>query len=322
MAKTDLTLTLLLLEAFSKPWESATPTSHPGPLPNDKSCGGLVEIYHAAKEWRENALQWAGKMPPLSVCPSSPLLCAEKWKVQGYRQAQFEIQKEHVKVKRGTRTSLRRTKEKETLKENSETWFARLQKWHTRRRKEHEIPRVPFILWGKKKFALFVILNLWITAGLTISRQEPETSQGSASQLSPDNIPPCKAAQLWWTMPQPHRPSSSFLASHQCLHSLRVNPEHGHHSCFTSLPLQQGGEKPPHGLLRDWKTGELQTVGNMGFSVSQAKFKAWSFQSIVKNYSIYPFHNVWSVHTLSIHNINWKGKGGEESITNWFISEK
>lgn len=48
----------------------------------------------------------------------------------------------------------------------------------------------------KKKFALFVILNLWITAGLTISRQEPETSQGSASQLFPDNIPSCKAALL------------------------------------------------------------------------------------------------------------------------------
>lgn len=109
-------------------------------------------------------------------------------------------------------------------------------------------------------------------------------------------------------MPQPHRPSPSFLASHQCLHSLGVNPERGHHSCFTSLPLQQGGEKPPRGLLRDWKAGELQTVGNVGFSVSQAKFKAWSFQSIVKNYSIYPFHNVWSVHTLSIHNTNWGGE--------------
>lgn len=53
-----------------------------------------------------------------------------------------------------------------------------------------------FMRKKKKKFALFVILNLWITAGLTISRQEPETSQGSASQLFPDNIPPCKAALL------------------------------------------------------------------------------------------------------------------------------
>jgi len=49
MAKPDLALPLLLLEALSKHWGSATPTSHPGPLPNDKSCGGLVEIYHAAK---------------------------------------------------------------------------------------------------------------------------------------------------------------------------------------------------------------------------------------------------------------------------------
>lgn len=53
-----------------------------------------------------------------------------------------------------------------------------------------------FMRKKKKKFALFVILNLWITAGLTISRQEPETSQGSASQLFPDNIPSCKAALL------------------------------------------------------------------------------------------------------------------------------
>lgn len=88
-------------------------------------------------------------------------------------------------------------------------------------------------------------------------------------------------------------------------------------SCFTLLLL---GEKkllhnPPKGL----KARELQSVGSVVCWVSQAKFKPWSLQNLVKNYSKYPFHDVWSTHILKIYNI-WGG-GGMACMTLIYMRE-
>lgn len=71
MAKTDLTLTLLLLEPkpFTKSRREATQFSTLDRCLMTKACGLLLKTYHPTKGGGKNVLHWSGKIPPLSSAP-------------------------------------------------------------------------------------------------------------------------------------------------------------------------------------------------------------------------------------------------------------
>lgn len=148
--------------------------------------------------------------------------------------------------------------------------------------------------------------------GLLFPQRSLKFPRAQLHSFSQDNMPPCETGPLGMTnVHQPSHPSPAALRDPAgASTSPYENLGHDSYSrarrslAFSSAVSAAGmGKASPITLLRDWKARELQTVGSVGCSVSQAKFKPWSFQNIVKNYSKYPFHNVWSIHILSIYNI-------------------
>lgn len=134
----------------------------------------------------------------------------------------------------------------------------------------------------------FLIYEL--LSGNSKPTRSPKFPRAQFHSFSQDDVPPCETGPLGMT--NVHQPNHPPLAALQDPAGASARPDQnlGPDSYSraqrllvvrSAVSAARDGKSFSITLLRDWKARELQTVGSMGCSVSQAKFKPWSLQNIV-----------------------------------------